>query len=463
MQSWKKRLNAEFDSAVPPLKEEIANAPIPAAADDDVKLQGGVIAKRKLGVSVIAAGGVALLLALVFAITYIAGAFNKKPTIPDSLAFTLEINPAISFITDGEGKVVSVNALNDDADVILSDDKILNELLGAHVKAAAVTYTDYAAKLGYLDVSATQNAVRLSCSDETDEKTVTDVSDGLRDYFKQKGIFAVVIENVVSASALGEIIGTNTVSTLSELVDATKNLTARYGERNIENATEEDLRELYEKTVLDVTFYQRLQSQLTNSVTKITTCAQMLADFASLKLLICAHSDNPKGGGLLNLLPLDYWEIKAKYDDYTAFTEEFKSLMQQADELVNDYKTYFGVTLDGDLFDKIIDTLSESNLASWLTPSLDELKEKAETYVAVLKAVGIDTGAFETLLKVPTTAQEYAEKLRTDLTLTFNEKCASNKENYEAQRPSVTDEDYDAFVSGILNEYGSLENFWKNK
>lgn len=462
MKSWKKRLNAEFDSATPPLDKTIENAPVPARADD-VQRQGDVIAKRKLGFTAIAAGCMALLIALVFAISYIAGAFNKKPTVPDSLVFTLEINPAVSFITGGDGNVVSVNALNDDADVILSDDKILNELLNANVKTAAITFADYAAKLGYLNVSATKNAVRLSCSDETNENTITEITDGLRDYFKDKGIYAVVIENVVSASALGEIIGTENISTLAELSETVKNLSVRYGEREINGATADELKTLYEKTVLDDNFYERLKDELSLSMQKITDCATELTNFAALKISIYTHSDNPKGG-LLNLKPLDYWEIKEKYaDDYSTFTEDFANLMRQADEIVENYKTNFGVTLDNNLFDSITKALPETDLTSWLSPAPEDLKEKAETYITILKAVGIDTNAFESLLKVPATAQEYADKLKISLSQTFNEKSESNKAIYEEQRKVLTEEDYDKFVSNILSEYGSLENFWKNK
>lgn len=462
MKSWKKRLNAELDSATPPLDKEIENAVLPARADDVIK-QGDVIAKRKTGFTAIAAGSVALLLALIFAISYIAGAFNKKPTVPDSLVFTLEINPAVSFITDGDGNVVSLSAINSDADVILSDDKILNELLNVNVKTAAVTFADYAAKLGYLDVSATQNAVRLSCSEETDENTITEITGGLRDYFKSNGIYAVVIENVVSASALGEIIGTENSSTLAELSETVEKLSVRYGEREINDATADELKTLYEKTVLTADFYEQLKGELSLSAQKIEKCATALTNFAALNLSIYTDSDNPKGG-LLNLIPLDYWEIKEKYgDDYSEFTEDFKNLMEQADELIADYKTNFGVTLNKSVFDSITNVLSKVDLTSWLSPSLDDLKEKAETYITVLKAVGIDTGAFETLLKVPTTAQEYAEKLQVSLSQTFNEKSENNKATYEAQRKVITEDDYDKFLTDIITEYGSLENFWKNK
>lgn len=462
MKSWKKRLNAELDFATPPLDKEIENAALPARADDVIK-QGDVIAKRKTGFTAIAAGSVALLLALIFVISYIAGAFDKKPTVPDSLVFTLEINPAVSFLTDGDGNVVSLNAINSDADVILSNDKILNELLNVNVKTAAVTFADYAAKLGYLDVSATQNAVRLSCSEETDENTITEITDGLRDYFKSNGIYAVVIENVVSASALGEIIGTENISTLAELSETVEKLSVRYGEREINDATADELKTLYEKTVLTADFYEQLKGELSLSAQKIRDCATTLTNFAELKLLIYTHSDNPKGG-LLNLIPLDYWEIKENYgDDYSKFTEDFKNLMEQADESIAKYKANFGVTLDKRVFDSIINILSKVDLTSWLSPSLDDLKEKAETYITILQAVGIDTGAFETLLEVPTTAQEYAEKLQVSLSQTFNEKSESNKATYEAQRKVITEDDYDKFLTDIITEYGSLENFWKNK
>lgn len=461
MKSWKKRLNAELDSATPPLDKEIENAALPARADDVIK-QGDVIAKRKTGFTAIAAGSVALLLALIFVITYIAGAFDKKPTVPDSLVFTLEINPAVSFITDGDGNVVSLSAINSDADVILSDDKILNELLNVNVNTAAVTFSDYAAKLGYLDVSATQNAVRLSCSEETDENTITEITGGLRDYFKSNGIYAVVIENVVSASALGEIIGTENSSTLAELSETVEKLSVRYGEREINDATADELKTLYEKTVLTADFYEQLKGELSLSAQKIRDCATALTNFASLNLSICMHTNKLKDGGFLK--PLDYWKIKEKYgDDYSKFTEDFASLMEQADELIANYKTNFGVTLNKNVFDSIINILSKVDLTSWLSPSLDDLKEKAETYITILKAVGIDTGAFETLLEVPTTAQKYAEKLQVSLSHTFNEKSESNKATYEAQRKVITEDDYDKFLTDIITEYGSLENFWKNK
>ena len=84
-------------------------------------------------------------------------------------AFTLEINPAVTFITDGDGKVEKVASSNRDADIILSDGETASAMTGKSLAEAVAVYTDRAAMLGYLDLgrskitSPKRASARSSC------------------------------------------------------------------------------------------------------------------------------------------------------------------------------------------------------------------------------------------------------------------------------------------------------------
>ncbi len=459
MKSWKKQLNKEFDAAAPALKNAVLDAPIITAQDEETNVQNGnVLAKRKI--ALFASCGAVVILIAVFVILAILGVFDQKPVI-ERFVFSLEINPAVCFVTDKDGNVKSVNALNEDADVILSDDGTLTKLKNVPLSEAVVTYTDCAARLGYLDLSATENAVRLSSSTETDKALLERTSDSLRSYFKTNGIFAVVVEDAVAVNELSKRLGVSGTSDLSELTNSLENLSVRYGERIETNASAEKLQSYYETHIIGSQTLEYVQGELLGNVEKIISNAQMLSQMGTCSYNIMMHKDNP-----FNPIPADYWTIKKFPNaDYGA---EFAAAMDEMSGLLTEYENKFGVHIDSisDLTSAVeayssLSGIDFEELFSSLT--VDDFKTSAEKYVAMLKNIGNDITALESLLSVPQTAQEYFAQLQTALKQLYDSRTEQYKDIYGQARAEISDTEYNDYVNDVIKEYGSIENFWNKK
>lgn len=456
--SWKKKLNNEFDAAAPALKNDVLNAPIITAPEEATDaINGDVLIKRKIGI--FTSCGAAILLAIVFVLMAIFGVFGSG-SVADRFVFALEINPAVSFVTDKDGIVQSVNAVNEDADIVLSDETTLNRLKNAPLRDAVVTYTDCAARLGFLDMSA-KTAVRLSCAAETDGDLLEGASENLRSYFKTNGVYAAVVEDVISVNRLGERLGVKHVSNMTELASAFETLPVRYGERIGENASAEELQNLYQNYIVGTQMLDYVRGELLQNINDIVSNAQMLSQIGLCNYNIMMHKDNP-----FNPIPVDYWTVK-KFPN-AQYTPEFAALTEEMSGLLEEYKSKFGVSIDSvtklTLASDAYSSLSGvdfEKLFSSLTA--ESFQASAARFVEMLKNIGGDVTALESLLSVPQTTQEYFAQLQTISQQLFDSRVEQYKEIYEHQRAEISEAEYHEFINEIMQEYGSLDNFWSQK
>ena len=459
MKSWKKQLKDELNATVPELKEEVKNAPIITAQEDASYIRSGdVLVKRKIGILTYCA--VVAILVIAIAFMAIFGVFAPEPIL-DRYVFSLEINPAVSFVTDKEGNVKSVKALNEDADVVLSNESALNKIIGAPLSEAVVVYTDCATRLGYLDLTLTQNAVRLSSSSDTDKNLIATTSDSLRNYFMTNGIYVAVIEDVISAQDLSKRMGISGVKTLSDLTKKVLSLSVNYGERNIATANEEQLKSIYETYVVGTQLFDFVRGELLDNVNSIIRNAQMLSQIGICSYNIMMHKDNP-----FNPIPADYWTIK-KYPN-AQYSAEFSELMNEMESLLAEYENTFGASI-GSLADLTSATNAYASLSGidfedlFKNLTANGFLALAENFVGILKNIGSDVATFETLLNTPKTSEEYVAQMKTALGKIFDYRAERYLDIYEAKREQITSADYDAFINGIVEEYGSLDNFWNKK
>ena len=77
---------------------------------------------------------------------------------------TVDINPSIELVVNNRDKVVYVNALNDDAEVLLAD----LELAGLNVDDAMDIIIEAAIELGYIDVDAEETYVSVSTTSDNE-------------------------------------------------------------------------------------------------------------------------------------------------------------------------------------------------------------------------------------------------------------------------------------------------------
>lgn len=104
---------------------------------------------------------------------------------------SMRINPEIEVVANEDGEIVSVNAINEDGEVVLSE----VDLVGQTVAEAGETFTEVATELGYLDADSEDATVYIDAegeNEELSEKLEKDISDRIHRYFDNNGIFGKV-------------------------------------------------------------------------------------------------------------------------------------------------------------------------------------------------------------------------------------------------------------------------------
>lgn len=447
MKSWKKRLEEEFDAIVPELRADVKNAPIPVNAETQYNGGRTAVKSRRAVVSAVAVA-VACLIAL---ITCLCLLLPKKSG--GAFMITIEINPAVSMLADGNGTVTSVIASNADADVILSADGVKQNIINKSVAEAAAYYTDCAAKLGYIDLENGGSAVRISgygSGDATDK-----AKSAVEDYFLSKGVFVPVLAETVGKDAFSERSGvpSGADGDMAKFITESKTL---FSDREAQGRSLEELQAAYgsnKNLQVFVTY------ELSVNLDKITKNAEDIQNLVGLYFGIANHEDNPAPSILKG-----YWEVKKYYGD--KLEGEFAALVAEMDAALQDYKEDYGVEITS-----IFQLQSVAN--SYIGVSLERVAELIENFSyevfnelsaglsEIMAAAGIATENLSSLVKIPQTAEEYFDKTASLLRTEFNYRTDKYENIYGAQREPVTRAEYDGFVENIVSQYGSLENYWQ--
>lgn len=459
MKSWKKRLNEEFEAAVPALSREVLNAPVQSVKEEE-KPRAKKISPLKKRLF-FGSGFAAAALAIVFTVLGVTGVF-APPAAPKLAGgvYTLEINPAVVFVTAENGKVLSVKSLNEDADVVLSDEKTRDKLINAHINEAVVSYTDAVVKAGYIDITKRENAVKLSYVEWVNEDRLNSVTESLQDYFKQKGVYAAIVEKFLTKRELCEKVGVAVTNKTDELFNELEGLSAFFADRSVKNASTEELQNLYNEYIVGKSTLEYVKKELISRISDIAEGALLLKEIGVCNAKIFTSIYNP------GFIPhYNYWEIKNTPN--LTYNEEFAALIKEMDGLIDEYEQKFGKKIaTTDEYNAVRDAFSafqDVNIKDFLTSlTVADFRKSLGKYITVLKNIGYDTSALETIINAPQTAEEYIGQLRviTRQTLLSREKGFENV--YSAPREQISATDYDDYISEIIAKYGSLENFWEN-
>lgn len=459
MKSWKKRLNEEFEAAVPALSREVLNAPVQSVKEEE-KPRAKKISPLKKRLF-FGSGFAAAALAIVFTVLGVTGVF-APPAAPKLAGgvYTLEINPAVVFVTAENGKVLSVKSLNEDADVVLSDEKTRDKLINAPISEAVAAYTDAVVKAGYIDITKRENAVKLSYADWVDEDRLNSVTESLQDYFKQKGVYAAIVEKFLTKRELCEKVGVAVTNKTDELLDELESLSAFFADRSVKNASTEELQNLYNEYIVGKSTLEYVKKELISRISDIAEGTLLLKEIGVCNAKIFTSIYNP--GLIINY---DYWRIKSTPN--LTYNEEFAALIKEMDGLIDEYEQKFGKKIaTSDEYNAVRDAFSafqDVNIKDFLTSlTVADFRSSLGKYITVLKNIGYDTSALETIINAPQTAEEYFGQLRVVMRQTLLSREEGFENVYSAPREQISATDYDDYISEIIAKYGSLENFWEN-
>ena len=465
MSSWKKLLKNETENSVKNLKlsEEVLNASLPnkKTADREAEKHSGKFRFENLKQFFLKNRLVAACLAVMLcACAVIPTVFAVKNANAASFGVMLEINPSVLFITDKKGNVTGVKATNSDADVILSDKRLSEELCGKSLAESSELFIDVAAKLGYIDLEKDLNAVKFTAQKDSD--SVDESVAAAENYFKKKGVYSVVLKEITSTADLAEKAGVYAKSEKTFSKEAEK-LPSLYGERNIS-----DIEQAYENNVLGG-LYDIVRSKIENITEGACLILQMKIKNVEIKLCTFGFKDywdikdediNLSGLSYLRDKMAEYiaeyseltggkyninseWELNAAFYDYYALFGDYDE-DDDSEKAEANAKTY----VDGvkDYFDSL---------------TLENFRADDAKIVALLNRTDLDTMNYETLTRVPETAKQYSKDLVKVLSDLYVSREKNYKSTYETPRAEISEEDYEAYKKGVLSAYGTFENFWE--
>ncbi len=255
MTNWKKRWENELDEMVPSLSETVQNAPILVSEyveerKETFKDWFAMHKKRFFATLATCAAVIVTCVALLPKLFATPTPDNGNSALPvpvkTTAAVMVEINPKAVFSVNTDGKIDAVVAGNSDADVILSDLERRTEILEKSVEEGVQVFVDYAARLGYLDLSA-QTAVKISSCEN--EEILGKVETQMQSYFRGKGAYVMVAKESLVKEKFCERVGVQDCDSVDALTGLLKNMSPAYSERVAEEKGESALGDLYGETV----------------------------------------------------------------------------------------------------------------------------------------------------------------------------------------------------------------------
>ena len=468
MSSWKKLLKEETERSVKNLKlsDEVRNAPVSVREKDAYPTKKGLLTRiaasvssffgnlfQKRAVAAALACAVCLCVAIpsVFAIMNVS---NGEPC-----AVVLEINPGVLFLTDKKGNVTGVKSLNSDADVILADKNVIDELEGKPLAKSAEIFIDYALRLGFFDYESDENAIKFTA--EKDLPFIEESVTAAENYFCEKGVYSAVIKDITSSETLSEKAGVTAAG--KKLGSSASNLSVLYGARDVS-----DLKKAYDDNVV-VGLYDLVKNKLPNIVEAAKLLVRM--QIKNLEIKIWTSKDywsikDEDSGLFLPALKKDIKDIVTDLKkDMEELIAEYSALTGGKNEIVSSTGLSNAIYAYSELFGKVTeDTVIEdyiTNIKEYFSSlTTDDFQSVDKMIVALLERTDVDTMGFESLTRVPETIKEYEKDLRKILSELYVSREKAGKENYSASREQISAESYAEYKNRILADYGSFDNYW---
>lgn len=106
---------------------------------------------------------------------------------------SLKVNPEIELIVDDSGEVLSVNAVNEDGEVVIEE----GDFEGLTIEEACDEFTEVTTELGYVDVESEDTTVYVHVDGEDQEiveETIEEVTEKVNESFEKRGIFGKAVK-----------------------------------------------------------------------------------------------------------------------------------------------------------------------------------------------------------------------------------------------------------------------------
>lgn len=200
-----KKLDDELSKSVPPLSDELLNAPITLKqADEDMattEIKEKTTSKFWSFFTPVRIGALATSILICFlAVFGIIRFGGNKKAVSDSVILQIDINPSVSLLLDSDMKVERVVSNNSDGDLILKAEGFLQEIVGKKAEEGVKLVAEEARKLGFIDAekrgeNGEYNNLLVSAKgnkEKLPENLLEDISTTVIEYFNSSGIYLFV-------------------------------------------------------------------------------------------------------------------------------------------------------------------------------------------------------------------------------------------------------------------------------
>ena len=443
MASWKRKWKKELDMQIPTLDQNVLTV--------ESETNGSTVVlksknHRKWWISLSALTAVA---AIILSVVVGMNVLNPPPTNLTYSTFSVEINPSAVFVVDNNGKVVSVKSANSDADIIISNDDCVNQMVGKPMNQAVELFVDYSAKYGFINLEE-DAAVRVSTADE--KLTLDGVVDKVEEYLLSKGVKSVVFSNYVTEEDFSKIVGAEKVD-----VEDVKKLPLLFVERSLNDKNQDQINQEYYQTVIlgNVKSYieslVNIAEQKREKLTLIEEQSQKITEQ-------CKSEDD------LIILYDDYWFLKEFVLDseYSTVSEELKGLCAQMELMLTEYQKTFGENIEKRYQLVVLNEKYSSLNFEEIRAFISDFEQKLsiiDAFILLLNDFDIDGDLILDLVSSPNSAEEYLMKLSKSY------KCArqtlenENRLSYEQERKPVDKDENEKHLDSI-KQNGSLNDYF---
>lgn len=367
---------------------------------------------------------------------------NDSPTTKNNL-YMLEVNPTILFTVDENNNLIELKSGNSDADSVLAN-LDTDQLSGKPISNVIELLTGELIEMGYFSYSDS-NVIKISSLND-DEAQTNIIKNDFISYFCQSGYYVAVVNDKLDVNDFNSRYNTN-LSNVDNLLAYFNDLN-KLNYENIEDS-DIDISELYTKNYLSNYLNQIIEDEINR--------------LESEKTLIKAIFD--KNNELIDKYKLDYWALKKLNEK---FNHNIKNELAEIDLLLKQYNEMTKEDIDNVLeFTSIkgkLDLINIEHIKEIYSKIDNLINSEYLDYINELISL-LDLGnKFDDILSIPNTKEELNIKLESINNKIKENKKEKYKNEFDKQKDKITEAEYENFINSIIENNGSLNDFWeKNK
>lgn len=441
MNSWKERWLKELDAKIPVLDESVKNAPIEVKTQEKPSFSQWFAAYKKQFVTCVA-GSLAAVVAFSVGLPLL-NATEKGAVI------SLEINPRAVFSVNADGKVDAILAGNKEADVILSGGRS-EQMIGKTIEQTTQIFVDYAARLGYLNLSSTDKSAAVRVSGCGDAQVLNSVGESLETYFCDKGAYAAVIKEKVSEKELCNRAGIQEQTKMDKLTQQIAQMPTLYVEREADSDEKKDLNTAeITKELLTLNRAKILQNEA--DIRAIGALSERISECEEVEIF--------------GFLSLDYWTlVNGNIIDVESCSDSLKTLLSEMETLLVDYRKTYGESIDSYAEYVSIFKDYEYLYIGWNKVSaeeyIDDLLQNFDFASMLTSYEKLSQFFYNINVQMPS-SKDWLTSLDSYFQNTFVALTNEMKGVYEESRGAISAVDYKDYTEALKREYGSLSAYWE--